>query len=481
MNRLALLLLHIANRVSVNQREFVDDVAQLVSGLTSMDKLARYHAFYALTQQHPMRFSFVDSCLSGSYFLGSCEVERSVLYKTDVRGDELKRAGTVVDAAGIPVRLVDNETIRISDSLLVKTLVHCFSHDPESLESFFIRNTAALPWSNIHGALVEGCFIEPFATIDLTTARNCYFGAFSYTQAPDIAHYCAQPGRILVSSPGVYELSYTYRRDDLERYVSWQPGQAPRGLIPDFIKARKKDFIPIYKSVSPRPAVPVPDHSFLSPYAAVTGSSSLSRNVLVARHAVIEDSFLGPGANAQENCFIVGSRLEGNNITAHGGKVVNARLARNTFVGFNSFICGTPSAPLEIGEGAVIMPQTIIDAVGPLEVPAGSLVWGLSRTSEELAANSIPLAELAKASGRIRRGRMEFTGDGGAFTAEFARRIERILEENGAFYDGGTARMGHAQLTKGATYNILQPYPDGVLQGMVPTMLIGPPRAPFGS
>ena len=35
---------------------------------------------------------------------------------------------------------------------------------------------------------------------------------------------------------------------------------------------------------------------------------------------------MGPGTNAQENAYIVNSRLEKNDITAHGGKIINSHL-----------------------------------------------------------------------------------------------------------------------------------------------------------
>jgi len=47
------------------------------------------------------------------------------------------------------------------------------------------------------------------------------------------------------------------------------------------------------------------------------------------------------------------SFLGGLNITAHGGKVIHARMGRETFVGFNSFLNGKPDAVINIGEGCI--------------------------------------------------------------------------------------------------------------------------------
>ncbi|HBD07128.1 MAG TPA: transferase, partial [Syntrophobacteraceae bacterium] len=74
----------------------------------------------------------------------------------------------VLPHQGLQIQLHDDEVIHIKDSYLVKTLVHSHSHDPESPEEFFIQNTLSLHYANIHGAPVEGCFIGPFSTVDLT-------------------------------------------------------------------------------------------------------------------------------------------------------------------------------------------------------------------------------------------------------------------------------------------------------------------------
>ncbi|MDY6810768.1 MAG: hypothetical protein SW127_17395, partial [Actinomycetota bacterium] len=39
--------------------------------------------------------------------------------------------------------------------------------------------------------------------------------------------------------------------------------------------------------------------------------------------------WLGKGANAQEQCYIINSHLEGFDITAHGAKIIEADLGKN--------------------------------------------------------------------------------------------------------------------------------------------------------
>ena len=119
------------------------------------------------------------------------------------------------------------------------------------------------------------------------------------------------------------------------------------------------------------------------------------------------------------------------------------------------------------------MPHTIIDIDRPLTIPAGHMVWGLVNNAADLEANSIPLAELSKINGSMTRGRLFFEGNGAAFVTAFRERIHHILEANGAFYNGAQNR-GHAQKNQNISFNTIQPYPDGELAGLYPTIMIQP-------
>ncbi|SKA73145.1 transferase [Desulfobaculum bizertense] len=474
MNQLDNLLKSIIAHVNVNLREFVD-VGPHIRHLVDNDKLANFYGFYALTPHHPLYFKFTESCLSGTYFLGKCVATRSIIYKSDIRGDELKRRGDVVSVDGLNIRIYDDEIIFIRDSFLLKTLVHNNSHDPENLEKFSIRNTVALHWSNIHGSTMEGCFLGPFATVDLTSSHNCVFGAYSYTQASDLSNVYVPPGRIWIKVENGFEFTYQFDDKVLEKYIAYETGSAPTGLLMDYVEDRKGDFIPIYSSVQENP-VPVPPGASLSPYAVVKGQTRIDRNVLVAQRAYLEEAWLGEGSNAQENCYIVHSSLEGEDVTAHGGKIIHTHLGRHIFVGFNAFLHGSPENPLQVGDNSIIMPHTIIDAEEPLEIPANSLVWGYIQNADDLAKNSIPLEEMEKVDGELEMGSMKFSGKGKMFADVFRHRIQHILEENGAFYDGknGKNGAGHAQKNHDMAFNTMQPYPSGQLRGLYPGLEISP-------
>jgi UDP-3-O-[3-hydroxymyristoyl] glucosamine N-acyltransferase len=49
----------------------------------------------------------------------------------------------------------------------------------------------------------------------------------------------------------------------------------------------------------------VPDSASLDRYAVIKPKTHISDNVLVAERAYLQNAWLGPGANAQENCYIL--------------------------------------------------------------------------------------------------------------------------------------------------------------------------------
>ena len=94
MKELERLFDRIIQRVNVNLREHNYDVNPLVRDLISADKMTKFYAFYGVTPHHPLNFQFRRSNLAGSHFMGKCQVTNSLLYKSDIRGDELKKKET---------------------------------------------------------------------------------------------------------------------------------------------------------------------------------------------------------------------------------------------------------------------------------------------------------------------------------------------------------------------------------------------------
>lgn len=480
MKHLESLINRVIDRVNINLREPAFDVGPHVRNLIPLEKFVRFYGFYGLTLHHPLYFHFNHSSLAGSYFLGKVVVDHSIIYKSDVRGDELKLKGDVFKCLGLEIPLHDDEVIHIRDSFLIKTLVHSNSHDPESPEEFFIQNTVAMHYANIHGSPVRGSFLGPFATVDLSTLQGCVIGAHAYVQAGEVTHRLVEPGQIWIRSPGAFNFNFRFHPEDLSRYVQMEPGKAPRGVFMDFVESRKRDFEGTFALVQSKPFIPVPQSTWLSRYAVVRGSTQVSENVLVAQRAYLDNARLGRGSNAQENCYIIDSHLEGNNITAHGGKIIHASLGEKVFVGFNAFLCGSVDCRLRIGPESIVMPHTIIDLEESVEIPAEHLVWGYIRNRKDLARHSLPLARFQANTGELVHGAMIFQGDGAKFVESFKHRIEHILEANGAYFDGQKNR-GHAQKVQQIAFNIIQPYPAGTLKGLYPTIDISLPLMSLAS
>lgn len=473
MTELEKLFNRIVQRVNINLRELNFDVSPFAVELIPPDQLNKFYAFYGITPDHPLDLHFEHSALAGSYFLGKCRVRNSLLYKSDIRGDELKRRDQQRQFEKFTITLTKDEIIDIEDSALVKTLVHNYSHDPETPEKFYIKDTLAMDYANIHGSPTDGSFLGPYATVDLTTMRDCVIGAYSYIQAGEISHLKVEPGTIWVNSPGNFNFLYKYPPELLEQYVSLSPDKVPWGILIDFIEERKMEFQRVFDFVNLQEIESVPKTASLDRYAVVLPNIKIADNVLVSQRAYIQNSSLGKGANAQENCFIINSSLEGYNVTAHGAKLIEADLKLGVFVGFNSFLCGKKDSRLSINEGCVIMPHTIIDIDEPLEIPADHLVWGLVRNKEELAKNSIALAKLNAVDTSFSLGRMHFEGQGAMFVKAFKDRIHHILDVNGAFFDNGK-NAGHAQRNQRLSLNTIQPFQFGANKGMYPNIRILP-------
>jgi carbonic anhydrase/acetyltransferase-like protein (isoleucine patch superfamily) len=457
-------------RVNLNLEEFDFDTESFVKNSLDYDKMLKFYAFYGITSQHPIYFHFKKSNIAGSYFLGQCFVKRSAIYKSDIRGDELKRKGdTIRYIRHIP--LAEDERIAIRDSLLYKTLVHSNSHNLESPEEFSIRNTISAHYVNIHGSDLQGCFLGPFATVDLMNLHSCIIGEFSYVQAGELFHRKIDPGTVWVKNVN-FEFKYKFRKDILDNYVGVNSSHQPRGVIYDFVKGYEKEYEKLFDVMHLDP-IKAPANSAVSRYAVINGKISIGENVLVAQSSFLENAVMGDGSNAQENSYIINSTLSGNCITAHGGKIINASIGHGVFIGFNSFLNGKPDAHIEIGEGCIVMPHTIIDPEVKIKIPDEHLVWGFIGSKKDIETQTIALDDLAEVRDTLKVGKMFFSGKGSVFIETFKKRIEQILLANGALFNNDEQR-GHAQDDQNISYNIIQPYRTGERKGLYPSIRINP-------
>jgi carbonic anhydrase/acetyltransferase-like protein (isoleucine patch superfamily) len=292
-------------------------------------------------------------------------------------------------------------------------------------------------------------------------------------QVGELSHQKIEAGKIWIQKGDLFDFRYTFPREELKNYINLQPGQAPQGILMDFMESGKSDFQKVFDGIPPQSSVKVPRETALNPFAVIKGQTSIGKNCLVAQRAYLENAFLGPGANAQENCFIIDAHLEGNNVTAHGGKIIQATLGKKAFVGFNAFLRGRKECLLKIGAESIIMPHTIIDLEEPLDIPPGSLVWGLVKNRRDLKRHSLPLESFFGIKKKFTQGNMIFQGKGAAFVLAFKNRIDHILAANGAFFNG-ISKRGHAQKNQDIIFNIIQPYSTGNLKGLYPFIIIRP-------
>ncbi|MBU0462468.1 MAG: transferase [Proteobacteria bacterium] len=470
MDKLKQLNDRIIRRVNVNLEEFDFNTESFVKNSLEYDKMLKFYAFYGITSQHPIYFNFKKSNIAGSYFLGKCYVGRSAIYKSDVRGDELKRKGDNIRYTK-DTPLAEDERIVIRDSLLYKTLVHSNSHNLESPEEFGIKNTISAHYANIHGSTLQGCFLGPFATVDLMNLHSCIVGEFSYVQAGELFHRKIDPGTVWIRNPN-FEFKYKFQKEILEKFVGVNSSHQPRGIIYDFVKEREQDYEKLFDVVHLKP-VKAPSSSAVNRYAVFLGKTHIGENVLVSQRAFLDNAVMGDGSNAQENTYIIHSNLAGLCITAHGGKIIHADIGHETFVGFNSFLNGKPNARIEIGEGCIVMPHTIIDSDVPVKIPDEHLVWGFIGSKEDVKNQTILLDDLADVRDTLRIGKMVFTGKGSVFIDAFRKRIGQILLTNGALFHNGEKR-GHAQDDQNISFNTIQPYSTGELMGLYPSIRIQP-------
>ncbi len=460
----------IISRVNVNLDEFEFDTEKFVVNALDHEKMLKFYAFYGITSHHPIYFHFKNSNIAGSYFLGKCFVGRSAIYKSDIRGDELKRKGDNIRCVK-DIPLVEDEMISIRDSLLYKTLVHSNSHNPESPEEFGIRNTISSHYVNIHGSTLEGCFLGPFATVDLMNLHSCIVGEFSYVQVGELFHRKIDPGTIWLKNPN-FEFKFKFNKKILDHFVGVNDKWQPRGIMYDFVKEREIEYERLFEVMNLEP-VEAPASSAVNRYAVIQGDTRIGQNVLVAQRAFLDNAIMGDGSNAQENTYIINSDLKGMCITAHGGKIINANIGLNCFVGFNAFLNGKKEARIEIGDNCIVMPHTIIDSDSSIHIPDEHLIWGLIQSQADVKNHTIALDDLAEVRESVTIGKMTFTGKGSVFIEAFKKRLQNILLLNGALYSNGENR-GHAQDDQHISFNIIQPYRTGERRGLYPSIRIKP-------
>ena len=458
MEQLNQLIDGISRRVSLNLTEYDFDTDHFVHSVTDQAKLLECCASYDATSQIPFQLNFHECNIAGSYFLGNCRVDKSVVYKSDIRGDELKRKGD--SAIHSKYTLSDDEVISITNSFLFKTLIHGKSYNPETPEEFFIRNTAAAHYATIHGSTLEGCYIGAFATVDRTSLHACLVGEFSYIQANDLFHKELKRGTVWFENEH-YSFRYTYPETILDRYISHGNDCQPTGALYEFTE---KLNIELEKMPPQSADIPIDTSHpyFINHFAVINGETEIGKGVSICQRVFIEKSEIGDNATALENSCIINSKLSNHTIITHGVKVIYTTLGKNVFTGMNSFLNGKEDADISIGDGCIIMPHTIIDPVESIKIPSDQLIWGFISTQEDVATHSVSLKELNQTK-KISMGNMTFEGKGHAFVDALNHRTDLIPQDR---------NDNSIQDSENTSVFVIQPYGTGPKTGIYPTLKI---------
>lgn len=459
MEQLNQLINGISKRVSLNLTEYDFDTDHFVHSLTDQNKLLEYCASYDATSKAPFELNFHECNIAGSYFLGNCRVDKSVVYKSDVRGDELKQKGDPAIQSESFI-LSDDEVISITNSFLCKTLIHSKSYNSETPENFFIKNTIASHYSNIHGSTLEGSCIGAFTTIDRTALHSCLVGDFSYIQAHDLFHKELERGTVWFENEN-YSFRYTYPETILNRYISLGEDSRPTGILYEFTEKLKTEL----EKMPPQLAdIPV-DKShpyFINHFAVIKGNTRIGKDVSICQRAFIENAEIGDNATVQENTYVINSKLLNYTIITHGGKAIHSTLGMNVFTGMNSFLNGKVDAEINIGDGCIILPHTIIDPVKQITIPPDQLIWGYISAQEDVATHSVSLKELNHTK-KISMEGMVFEGKGNAFVEALKHRIDLIAQNR---------TNKRVQSPENTSVFVIQPYGTGPKTGIYPTLRI---------
>lgn len=393
---------------------------------------------FILSANHICKYKIRSSYLLYSYILGNIKIKNSILYSSDIRGDELKS------------HTDNSEKISIKNSLLLNTLVHNKSQN----QKFDIKNTISFPYSNIHGAPVDSSILHYFATIDLTEVKQSTIGKFSYIQTGTLDHQEISPGTIWIKTNN-FEFLFQHSKHTLDTYL----GKNQCGKIYQLLYNIENKLIHkfICGKLEEQQKVNIPPSSSISSLS-IYENINIKENVFISQRAYVHNSSIGIGSNIQENCIVSESRLKNCVVIAHGAKLIHTIASDRVFVGFNSFLQGTKDYPIYLGQGSIVCPHTIIDAEETIHIPDGHLVWGIIKTQSDLKNYSISLQELMKIK-TIKKENFIFNGSGQAFVQAFTKRIEHILKENGAFFSYNNSK-GHAQKNKNFSYIWLTPSMD---------------------
>ena len=100
---------------------------------------------------------------------------------------------------------------------------------------------------------IEGCFLGPFATVNLMNLHylHCRLN-FSYVQAGELFHRKIDHGTVWIRSDN-FEFKYRFRKEILDNFVGVNSLYQPRGIIYYFVKDREQEFEKLFDVMNLEP------------------------------------------------------------------------------------------------------------------------------------------------------------------------------------------------------------------------------------
>ncbi len=343
--------------------------------------------------------SVVDSTLVGNVNVNN----GTRLSKVTIRDDE-------TDYAGIHLT-----NTKMKDH----SMVHC--HAPSKTDlAVRITNSKAEKGALYHGIVGDKVNLGAFGVIDLANATNVTVGCRGYLWQKDVSGITLNNGDMLIKFND-FEFAHTIAAGDNEILNKYNEKQ---------LVLREKYHSNLHEE-NTCTFLETGADCHADDYACLEGEIGVGQNANITPHAVVINSKLGFGSNAQENTILVDTVFGDRVIGAHGATILNGNVGDNSLMMFNAY-----SDNASYGAHVVLGANSIHDFSGlneKVELEGGRFYFGYATTKEEAIQNSVTFDEIKAMTG------------GQAFVEALVNRMNNsILKGNGADYIPG-GEFGLAQ------------------------------------
>lgn len=334
----------------------------------------------------------VDSTLVGNVNLN----DGTKLKKVTIRDDE-----------------TDYQGIHLTNTVMDEhSMVHC--HAPSKTDlAVRIANSKADKGSLYHGIIGDNVNLGAFGVIDLANATNVNVGNRGYVWQKDVSDLTLNDGDMLIKMND-FEFTHTIAGGDTEILNTYNEKQ---------LELRDKYHATLQDENTCTFLETGPD-CHADDYACIEGEINLGKNANITPNAVVINSTLGVGSNAQENTILINTAFGDRVIGAHGATILNGKVGSSSLMMFNTY-----SDNAVYGDSTVLGANAIHDFSGsdaPVELEGGRFYFGYATTKEEALANSATFDQIKG-----------MTGGEGFVEALVNRMNNSILKGNGADYEPG--------------------------------------------